>query len=173
MTRASSPTSEQPPDPAPSRAVGQQKACGGFTVVELLVVFAMVATLVAVGTPLYSTALDRARVTKAISDVRFLEREIQVFQLFSGTLPDSLADVGRDTMLDPYGNPYQYLNIAKAGKGKGQLRKDKFLVPLNSDYDLYSKGKDGNSQPPLTAKASWDDIVRANDGGYVGLASQY
>jgi general secretion pathway protein G len=27
--------------------------------------------------------------------------------------------------------------------------------------------------PPLTAKVSRDDIVRANDGAFVGLASEY
>ena len=55
----------------------------------------------------------------------------------------------------------------------GQARKDHFLVPLNSDYDLYSKGPDGKSSPPLTAEASRDDIIRANDGAYFGLASDY
>jgi general secretion pathway protein G len=44
---------------------------------------------------------------------------------------------------------------------------------LNSTYDLYSKRKDGQSSSPLTAKASRDDIIRANDGGYIGLASAY
>ena len=58
-------------------------------------------------------------------------------------------------------------------KGKGKLRKDKFLVPLNSDYDLYSMGPDGKSVPPLTAKASRDDILRANDGEFFGPAHLY
>ena len=52
-------------------------------------------------------------------------------------------------------------------------RKDRFLVPINSDYDLYSKGADGESVAPLTAAKSQDDIVRANDGEYLGLASRY
>jgi len=52
-------------------------------------------------------------------------------------------------------------------------RKDRFLVPLNSDYDLYSEGKDGESMAPLSAPQSQDDVVRANDGAYIGLASQY
>jgi general secretion pathway protein G len=34
-------------------------------------------------------------------------------------------------------------------------------------------GKDGQSSSPLTAKPSRDDIVRANDGRFVGLASDY
>jgi general secretion pathway protein G len=46
-------------------------------------------------------------------------------------------------------------------------------VPLNSDFDLYSKGRDGKSKPNLAAKVSYDDIIRANDGEYVGIASEY
>ena len=58
-------------------------------------------------------------------------------------------------------------------KGKGKMRKDRFLVPINSDYDLYSMGEGGTSVPPLTAKSSRDDIIRANDGQFVGLAEKY
>ena len=47
------------------------------------------------------------------------------------------------------------------------------MVPINSDFDLYSMGKDGKSQTPLTAKASHDDIIFANNGEYVGRASEY
>jgi general secretion pathway protein G len=55
----------------------------------------------------------------------------------------------------------------------GIARKDRFLVPINSTYDLYSVGADGKSTGPLTASISHDDVIRANDGGYVGLASGY
>jgi general secretion pathway protein G len=53
------------------------------------------------------------------------------------------------------------------------MRKDKNLVPINSEYDLYSVGPDGDSVPPLTAQPSRDDIVMANDGKFIGLASDY
>jgi general secretion pathway protein G len=46
-------------------------------------------------------------------------------------------------------------------------------VPINSDYDLYSVGKDGVSSGPLTAGPSRDDVIRANDGGFFGLARDY
>jgi general secretion pathway protein G len=46
-------------------------------------------------------------------------------------------------------------------------------VPINSDFDLYSLGKDGKSAGPLTALASRDDVILANDGRFVGLASDY
>jgi general secretion pathway protein G len=44
---------------------------------------------------------------------------------------------------------------------------------VNTDFDLYSKGKDGKSKIPFTAKASRDDIVRANNGRYIGPVSDY
>ncbi len=34
-------------------------------------------------------------------------------------------------------------------------------------------GRDGVTSSALTANASKDDIVRANDGAYVGLGSDY
>lgn len=74
------------------------------------------------------------------------------------------------------GQPYQYLKFTLNKNGKinpGKVRKDRFLVPLNSDYDLYSMGPDGDSKPPLTAAASRDDILRAADGAYVGVASDF
>jgi general secretion pathway protein G len=46
-------------------------------------------------------------------------------------------------------------------------------VPINSDFDLYSMGEDGKSSPPLTAKSSRDDIVRANNGAYYGYGRDY
>jgi general secretion pathway protein G len=51
-------------------------------------------------------------------------------------------------------------------------RRDRFLVPLNSTFDLYSTGPDGSTVPPLSGPGS-DDIIRANDGGYIGLASKF
>ena len=75
-------------------------------------------------------------------------------------------------MEDSWGNPYQYLNFETA-TGQGQMRKNHMMVPINEDFDLYSMGKDGKSQSPLTAKASRDDIVRGSSGKYIGIASEY
>ena len=87
------------------------------------------------------------------------------------SFPDSLADLG-PVPVDPWGNPYRYLNIANVS-GVGPLRKDHNLVPLNSDFDLYSMGEDGASSPSLTAANSRDDILRGNNGGFVGTATDY
>jgi len=76
-------------------------------------------------------------------------------------------------MLDPWGNNYQYLAIEDNVKAKGNERADKNLVPINSDFDLYSNGKDGVTSRQLTSQNARDDVVRANDGRYYGLASNY
>jgi general secretion pathway protein G len=86
--------------------------------------------------------------------------------------PDTLSDVGYGEKLDPWGSLYQYLNFAGTN-GKGAMRKDRFLVPINTYFDLYSTGEDGESVSPLTAKASQDDVIWANDGDFIGPASDY
>lgn len=137
-----------------------------------MLAIATLGTIMGVAIPAYNDYREKAKVARTMSEIRMLEKEIKIYELDNAMLPSSLSDVGHGSLLDAWGSPYVYLTIADA-KNKGVLRKDRFLVPLNSDYDLYSKGRDGKSQAPLTAKDSWDDIVRANDGGYVGLASEY
>ncbi len=47
------------------------------------------------------------------------------------------------------------------------------MNPVNSDYDLYSKGPDGDTQKQFTAAKARDDIVRANNGRYYGTAEDH
>ena len=144
----------------------------GFTLIEVMIVAVIVAIVAALALPNLRRVLDRAAMTRTILDMRTLQQDIGDFRIEHGRLPTGLAEAGRGGMTDAWGIPYQYL-VIEGVKGKGAFRKDRFLVPLNSDYDLYSMGPDGRSQPPLSAAASRDDIIRANDGGYVGLASEY
>ncbi len=137
-----------------------------------MIVMAIIMTLVAMGIPAMADAIESAYVAHAIGDIRTMQTEITRYEVQLKKLPGSLQEVGITALLDPWGNPYQYLNFDNV-KGPGQMKKDKFQVPLNSTYDLYSMGKDGKTSPALTASASRDDIVRANDGAYVGLASNY
>jgi len=144
----------------------------GLTIVELLVAMAIIGVLAGIAIPLYAGYVENTRVQNAMQDIRAISLVIDQYEIDNNSLPNSLADVNYANFLDPWGNPYQYLNIQTA-KNKGQCRKDRFVVPINSDYDLYSMGKDGKSVPPLTAKDSRDDIIRANDGAYIGPASGY
>lgn len=145
----------------------------GFTLIEVALAVALVALLAAIAVPSYVGFAERGRVAQAISDMGRIQLAADRFRLNNNDeLPASLAEIELDTLLDPWGRPYEYLNISLA-KNQGELRKDKNLVPLNTDFDLYSKGPDGDSAKPLNAMASRDDIVRANNGAFVGKAEDY
>ncbi len=119
----------------------------------------------------YDKYIDETRITEAKVDIFGLDVKINYFHVKYRSFPDSLDDIG-GAPLDPWSNPYRYLNVQTV-KGKGKVRKDHNLVPINSDYDLYSMGKDGRSVSPLTSKHSRDDIIRANNGEFVGVAQDY
>ena len=157
---------------------GRNERSLGLTIIELLIVVMIMATLSSLGVPLYANTLNNARVAKAIADIRVVEKEIFVFHLFNARFPKNLIEVGRGNLRDPWDNGYEYLEIScdeslkkcKAPKG---ARRDGLLKPLNRDFDLYSKGKDGQSKDKLDSKEGADDVVRAVNGGYVGLSSEF
>jgi general secretion pathway protein G len=143
----------------------------GFTLIELLMVMVVIGLLAKIGSQRYWGYLDRVKVAKAIGDIKAIQTDIDSFEAENNRLPVNLAEIGRATQLDPWGNVYTYM--AFGGGPPGGARKDRSLVPINSTYDLYSSGPDGASSPPLTAAGSRDDIVRANDGGFIGSASNF
>jgi general secretion pathway protein G len=145
-----------------------------FTLVELVLALAITTVLAAIAVPAYRSYRERSQAKAAVIQIRDIELRLTEFELDHRMYPVSLASVDADGILDPWGNPYRYLRIdGPTPPKKNLVRKDKNLHPLNTDYDLYSMGPDGDTQVPLTAKASRDDIIRANDGGFVGNASDY
>ncbi len=141
---------------------------------ELMITLVILSLLTSIAVPAYDKFAVRAKNSRAIGDMGVITIEIGKFQLRNNNaLPDLLADLGINVPLDPWGTSYSYLNIVTAGPGKGQFRKDRNLNPLNTDYDLYSSGKDKDSAGPLSAKKRRDDIVRANNGAFLGLAEDY
>ena len=144
----------------------------GLTLTELLIALGIVGVLAAVAIPMYADHTEKVKVGQAVQDITQIQTMIGLYEIDSRQLPDTLADVKMDGMLDPWKGPYQYTRLDNA-KGKDSARKDKNLVPINTDYDLWSNGKDGKSVAPLTATASRDDIVRANNGRFVGPAADY
>jgi len=143
----------------------------GFTLVELALVVGIIGILAALAASGVGRYRERALKASAIATMKSIATNISGMFAATGRLPDSLAEIGMNKILDPWGSPYRYTNLATASRGVA--RKDRFLVPINSDFDLWSMGPDGKSVPPLTAKASRDDIVRANDGTFYGWASDY
>jgi general secretion pathway protein G len=114
--------------------------------------------------------VERGRVARAVSDIGTLSLQLYRWQRESNRLPANLAEAGLGGD-DPWGRPYVY--VRAAGTRESQLRKDEERIPLNSDFDLYSVGPDGVSALALPAAPSLDDVVRADDGAYIGLAVNY
>jgi general secretion pathway protein G len=207
---------------------------GGFTIIELVLVVAIVGILSTLAIPNYLGFLEKARAARTVAELNAISKDILGYAYATGQYPDSLAQIGWDQRLDRWGNPYQYLRIdctnplplygrldniepphtdseglvlpasvlrppvnahvslavdmgkhqgrmylvaqggnGNGGCGSGQPRKDHFLHPISSDFDLYSMGADGQSVAPLTAQKSRAAIIRANDGSYYGLASNF
>ncbi|MCB9882027.1 MAG: prepilin-type N-terminal cleavage/methylation domain-containing protein [Planctomycetes bacterium] len=173
----------------------------GFTLLELMITCAILVIIATMGFPIYQRTVSAAKEISASADLREISQAIDLHILRTGEPPASLAEIQMDHMLDPWGHPYEYLRLMTSedpsngngngnGKGKGngnggngngnggstnvgKARKDHNLVPINTDYDLYSMGADGKSASPLTAAISRDDIVRAQNGSFFGLASEY
>ena len=130
--------------------------------------------------PTLQRAREMAEVSAAMAEIRIMSSELLLYVEINFAPPPSLAAIDRASLLDPWGSPYYYLAIAGQGGnggggsgGGGQVRKNKFLVPLNTDFDLYSAGPDGETRAPLTAKVSKDDVLRALDGGFFGIAEDF
>ena len=141
---------------------------------ELMVTLVVAALLMTLAIPAYDGFVQRARVARAIGDISTIALEIEKFRLQNDVLPPpSLDDLPLQVPLDPWARPYQYIKIQGAGGGVGGFRKDGSLNPINTDYDLYSSGKDGDSSGPLNAANSRDDVVRANNGAFIGRAEDY
>jgi general secretion pathway protein G len=136
---------------------------------------AILATLLVVAIPGFERMTDKARISQARSDIAIMSNKITDHFVDYGEYPETIEEIDLPKLHDPYGFVYEYLVIFGKNKSdiQGKWRKDRFLVPLNYDFDLYSVGEDGESQAPLTAQASHDDIIRANNGRFIDLASKY
>ena len=146
----------------------------GFTLIELMTVIVLVGIMASIAYPIYSGFVDRARRSKVMGDMGQIQIALAKFLTdTNGALPLSLAAVGLDTLRDPWGNPYQYLKIENEAGGFGSARKNLGMVPVNSDYDLFSMGRDGDFESPLSSVSSRDDIVRAGNGAYMGPAEDF
>ena len=149
----------------------------GFTLIELMLVMTIMSSLAALAIPSVQRLMEETRVAEAMSDIRIIAAAARDHKLVNGKYADALDGFWPVLEpLDPWGNAYEYLliegqfEIYPPGK---KPRQDRFLRPINRDFDIYSSGPDGESSDNLTDPESLDDIIRANDGGFVGIAEEY
>jgi len=259
----------------------------GFTLIEFMIVVAILGILAGIGLPAYRNHLEKAQIVTAVAEMKMITTQIEAYRATNFGLPADLSDVGYEGFEDPWGNPYIYVNLEAGGgaslgpsfasvkkgmkvsvlekrhpmswsatranglyaaKGAFQKRvvksfretlikepfkrtakgsivttggdggnkrllktyspayhKNIMLVgsplmegglilakvnggggggpvqarvngnnnPLNSDFDLYSMGRDGKTHKEINQTKSLDDIIRAKEGNFIGPVSKY
>jgi general secretion pathway protein G len=142
----------------------------GFTLAETLIA----TTLLAVGADTVvvgiSGQFERARIERAKQEITQMQWAIETYRARYHELPGSLADLGSAVSLDPWGHSYEYVNFDASGT-VGQRTYDG--LPINSEYDLFSRGPDGRTDANLRTETARDDIVRARDGSFVGSGAEF
>ena len=153
---------------------GQPPGGAGFSIIELMIAVTIIGALIAIAVPWYEGYREQARISTAVGDLRILDNQLKSYRISNEQLPDLLTQVPQGDRKDPWGNTYRYLKIeGDETATKGKVRADKNMNPINTDFDLYSNGKDGATSRQLTSQKGRDDVVRANDGNYFGLASNF
>lgn len=142
----------------------------GLTILELTIVIIITALVIGTATPAYLHIVESRRIDFTINEITDMQRDIDRFSRRNNRYPDNLTEIYPTVPFDPWGNTYKYLNIATS---QANPRTDNNLKPVNSDYDLYSEGPDTISLSPIQANESRDDIIRAQNGNFVGVAADF
>ena len=138
----------------------------------MLAALAVLGILLSIAAPSYHGYVERGRIARVCGDFSSVAVKAVQFYADHRRYPDTLAEIGQDSLRDPWGRPYVYLNLTVPAN-LNDARKDKNLHPINTDFDLYSVGPDGKSVKPLTAQPSQDDLIRARNGAFCGYVRDY
>lgn len=132
-------------DSSINRFQRQPQSQNGFTLLEIIVVVAIIAILAAYIAPKVAGRVDDARISKAKSDIRVLESSLELYKLDNFSYPSS--DQGLEALVTKPGGA-EMKNWRKGGYVK-KLSKDpwgneyQYQFPgSNGDFDIFSLGAD-------------------------------
>ena len=81
----------------------------GFTMIELIVVCAILGILASLAVPQYQKFREKIKVTTVVSEIRNIEKSVFAYTADNQDYPNSLNAVGMDSWRDSWDQPYQYL----------------------------------------------------------------
>jgi general secretion pathway protein G len=121
---------------------------GGFTLIEIMVVIAILAILAAVVVPKLVGRTDDARITATKTQIKNIEQALNLYKLDNGVYPST--EQGLDALVSPPTIGVIPRNW-KEGGYMGKIPVDQwgngyvYLYPGSEggEYDLYSYGADG------------------------------
>ena len=119
----------------------------GFTLIEIMVVVVILAVLGALVVPKILENVDKARVTRAASDIRAIETALDLYRLDNFKYPTT--EQGLQALVKQPADPT--LTNYRAGGYLPKLPKDPWGLPYlyaspgtdGLDYDLMTYGRDG------------------------------
>ena len=90
-----------------------QNRVRGMTLIELLIVLAIIGTLGGIAVPTYSNHIQDQKVSTAIVDIKLIEAWVTRFYAERGRPPDTIAETGFPAKLDPWGRPLPVYEISR------------------------------------------------------------
>jgi general secretion pathway protein G len=112
-------------------------ARGGFTLMEMLVVVAIIVLLAGIGVPIFLNRLEESRKRTAWANAKTIAQQAEIFAMDNGAYPTSLNElmtppnghlpyVGADALIDPWKHEfhYQYPGQHPETQGKPEVWSD-------------------------------------------------